>query len=494
MAFEDAYGEVSSTSYVAGYYDSVNDVYARVLQQLLPDGIIWKWADESDAYSLLRAIGYSFCRVAERAQDLLKEFHPDTMFEMLEDWERVLDLPGDNPTPPTTLAARRGAVHAKLLGYGDPTVSFFEAIAAAQGYTDAYVNRHFLSSFVPGSVAGDPVASKWQYAWEMVTPRGGDDALLQWSLDNVARAHGVMLMFWLLNPEQQSFDTPGSNTFNDVEYNGVDLWCAVGTNGSIQTSPDCVTWTKQTAGGGYTGNFYEVAYDTVNGLWCAVGSSGGIQTSPDGITWTKQTAAGGYGGLFYGVGHNQIGLWVAVGSNGEIQTSPDGTTWTARTAGGGYTAYWHGVAYGNGLWVIAGGDSAPPYYGKFNTSSDGITWSDTAPIGSPAEFKDVEYNGTNQFLAVGSDTALQTSADGIKWRARAAPDDMNPAIDLLDVVYAGNRWIVVGQSGELIESWYGEDWKRQVLTKTDLYGIGYGDGICCLVGGTAGDQIYTAEA
>lgn len=492
MAFEDVYADVSSTSYVAGYYDEVNDEYADVLHDLLPTGQAWNYADGSEEHSLLRALGYPLKRVVLRGLDLLREFHPDTMFELLSDWERVLGLPGDNPSPPSTVASRRLAVHARLLGYGDPNIEFFETMASELGYTDAYVNQHFLSSFVPGSVAGDPCASKWQYVWEMVTPRGDDDILLQWSLENVAPEHAKLVMFWLLNPEQQAFDSPGAYDFRDVVYNGSDLWCAVGNNGSIQTSPDGETWTKQTAAGGYIGDFYAVAYDTANSLWCIVGETGEIQTSPDGSTWTHRAAGGAYVSTFRSVAHDQSGLWVAVGDNCMAQTSPDGITWTVHyPVCGGMPINWHGVAYGLGKWVICGYYTGGANDGRIQTSSDGITWTIESPVGTPDKFYDIKFNGNNQFIVVGANSQLQTSPDGSKWRRRESPSAAS--LDFLKTDYAGDRWIVVGESGELIESWYGEDWKRQVLTKTDFYGIGYGDGICCLVGGTADDQVYTAE-
>jgi photosystem II stability/assembly factor-like uncharacterized protein len=297
-------------------------------------------------------------------------------------------------------------------------------------------------------------------------------------------------MFWLLNPELQSFDTPGSSAFNAVKYNGSDLWVAVGEDGSIQTSSDGETWVKRTAAGGYTGEFHDVAYNGSD-LWCIVGENGEIQTSPDGITWTHRTAAAGTP-LFRAVEHDQSGLWCAVGDSNMAQTSPDGITWTVHwPVAAGTPIHWQGVAYGLSGWIICGYYGASPYDGRIQTSPDGVTWTVRTPVGTPDRFYDISFDGSGQFLIVGENGQLQTSANGVDWRRREAPS--GSTIDLLDVVYAGNRWIVIGDSGELIESWYGEDWKRQVLTKTDVYGIGYGDGVCCLVGGTAGDQVYTAE-
>jgi uncharacterized protein YmfQ (DUF2313 family) len=493
VAFEDVYAEVLSTSHVKGTYDESNDSYLLVLKALLPLGPAWIFEAGSEMLNLLEGMSYSFLRVANRAKDLLEEFDPRTTFELLPDWERVLGLPGTNPTPPTTLAARRAAVHSKLLGNGDPTPEFFEDIAVAQGYTAAHVNQNYLGPFVPGSVAGDPVASGWQFVWEMVTSRGDDDVLLQWMLESLTPEHTKLMMFWLINLAQQSFDS-STVAFRGIKYNGADLWCAVGSVGSIQTSPNGEDWTKQTAAGAYTGNFFDVSYDTVNSLWCAVGTGGEIQTSVDGETWIQQTAAGAFAGVFYGIEHDQSGLWTAVGASGEIQTSVDGAMWIQRTAMGGYTATWYGVAYNAnaGRWVAAGTDTGSPFEGKLNVSTDGETWVDQAPIGTPDGFREVRYDGSGQLIVVGSDTAVQTSANGLDWRARAVHADILPSNDLVAVTYAGNRWVIIGQSGECLETWLGADMKRHVLGFTSPYAIGYGDGKVILVGASGG--VYTSEA
>jgi len=88
-----------------------------------------------------------------------------------------------------------------------------------------------------------------------------------------------------------------------------------------------------------------------DGLYVAVGSSGTLTTSPDGITWTTRTSGFGSTQIF-GVTHGD-GLYVAVGSSGVLTTSPDGITWTSRTSGFGTTSIL-GVTYGDGLYVAVG--------------------------------------------------------------------------------------------------------------------------------------------
>jgi hypothetical protein len=56
-----------------------------------------------------------------------------------------------------------------------------------------------------------------------------------------------------------------------------------------------------------------------NGLFVAVGEDGAILTSPDGVSWTRQTL--GTGNLLYDVTYGN-GTFVAVGDWGTILTSP----------------------------------------------------------------------------------------------------------------------------------------------------------------------------
>ena len=100
----------------------------------------------------------------------------------------------------------------------------------------------------------------------------------------------------------------------------------------------------------------------------ALGSIGTILTSPNGVTWT--TRASGTKDSLYGVTYGNF-TFVAVGypkgSDGTtILTSPDGMTWTERTIGTSTKLF--EVTYGNSTFVAVG-------YGEtVLTSSDGVTW------------------------------------------------------------------------------------------------------------------------
>lgn len=89
-------------------------------------------------------------------------------------------------------------------------------------------------------------------------------------------------------------------------------------------------------------------------LWVAVGSNGTITTSPDGINWTPR--ASGVAGTVSGISHSK-GQWVAVAIDqpefGSVfLTSPDGIAWTKRIPGEKFGLF--AIGYGNGRWVAVG--------------------------------------------------------------------------------------------------------------------------------------------
>ncbi|MGE4528145.1 MAG: putative phage tail protein, partial [Rhodospirillaceae bacterium] len=64
----------------------------------------------------------------------LDELDPRTTLELLPDWERVCDLPDTGAALGETIAARRGAVQARLTATGGQNAPYFIALAAALGF------------------------------------------------------------------------------------------------------------------------------------------------------------------------------------------------------------------------------------------------------------------------------------------------------------------------------------------------------------------------
>ena len=210
-----------------------------------------------------------------------------------------------------------------------------------------------------------------------------------------------------------------------VGYNGTDLYVAVGSGGTILTSPDGQTWTARVSA--LNDNFDKVAY--LNGNWIVMGGSGtgeNLLTSPDGITWTARTA----GTAIYNYAAYGAGVYVVVGASGAVYSSPDLVTWTSRSAGANT---FNDVIFANGVFVAVG-DSNSVY-----SSSDGITWTLRTATGS---FSRIIYaNGL--FVVVGGAGAIFTSPDGITWTSRTS----NTSRSLFDIVWNGSLFVAVGGGG-----------------------------------------------
>jgi hypothetical protein len=86
-----------------------------------------------------------------------------------------------------------------------------------------------------------------------------------------------------------------------------------------------------------------------------------------------------------------------VGKNGTILTSTDGTAWTQQTSG--TTNELKGIAYGDGWYVVVGGDIRYDSSPVALYSTDGAKWTSvtTGFIGRP--FVAVDY-GNGAFLAM----------------------------------------------------------------------------------------------
>jgi uncharacterized protein YmfQ (DUF2313 family) len=454
MAFEDVYASVYSTSYSIGYYDSVNNLYADMLQSLLPNGPAWTFETSSEMYALLRALSYSYLRSYYRAQDLLEEYDPRNTFDLLSDWERILNLPGTNPTPATSLVDRRAAVHAKLLGYGDPTPAFFEQLAAGLGF---YV--HILTTpydpFVAGSFTGLPlIADEWAYVWEVyawpVEETTTNTALLEWTIESLCPDHTLVLFRYYLQTDPVA---GGSANLNAVAYDEVNTqWCAVGAitgaNVYILTSPNALTWTSRSIAS--TAALNSIAHNGVD-LWVAVGEDSAgdsfIVTSPDAQTWTERAPTVARAIDLKSVCYGN-GLWVAVGNkiggDGYILTSTDGTTWTEQVNPLDENLY--AVCYGNGMFVAVGDqDHGGALYGYIITSTNGIAWTRRANPKNVPLYAIAYKEDLGLYCAVGendgTDAYIVTSPDGINWTEQANPITTSA---LSAITAANDRFVVVG--------------------------------------------------
>lgn len=316
----------------------------------------------------------------------------------------------------------------------------------------------------------------------------------------------------------------GTNTFTNVIYAN-SLFVAVGFSGALYTSSDGITWTSRSAG---SSTFVDVIY--ANSLFVAVGASGACYTSPDGITWTSRSAGSNQ--------FNQViyanSLFVAVGNTNTIYTSSDGVTWTSRTSGFvSSTATISAVTWnGTNYIAICGGSGTP---GRWAISSDGITWianvdvsaslfrsvavvngktiafganscvilagatraevlqggtwAYTVSAQSATNPRTIAYNGSNQYVAAGSNGIMLTSSDGQAWTAY----NTGVTTNFDKVQYLNGNYIAMGGAGSatnLLTSPDGTTWTARTAGTAVYNAAAFGASTYVVVG--AGGAVFSS--
>lgn len=214
---------------------------------------------------------------------------------------------------------------------------------------------------------------------------------------------------------------------------------AVGDNGSVFTSPECIHWISRETGTdtdlidvGWTGSELVIA-----------GRNGVILTSDDGVTWTPVDS---------GVDSTLIKVvqagttTVIVGADGTILTSTNGSDWAQRDSGLG-----DGDTLIGGVWngeqiTVVGKD------GIVITSPNGVTW-ERQDSGTQEQLNVIGWNGV-EYLAGGQQGGLYVSPDGRAWQ-KLAYTVPSPNTGL---VWTGTHWVISTNGGEILRSPDGVTW------------------------------------
>ena len=177
------------------------DQYLSQLQALLPPGAACTRDPAANLTRLLAALSEEFARVDTRAEALLAEADPFSTSELLEDWERVFDLPDTCLYAiPQTVAQRRMSLVSKMASVDDLTKQFFIDLAASIGYTVT----------IDENIDGSPFKWRVNSAGVSITPfrvgasRVGDplrewgDELLECTVRSYQPAHTEVLFAYLV--------------------------------------------------------------------------------------------------------------------------------------------------------------------------------------------------------------------------------------------------------------------------------------------------------
>src|SRR5437773_2089461 len=232
-----------------------------------------------------------------------------------------------------------------------------------------------------------------------------------------------------------------------VTFSG-SVFIALGTDGSILTSPDGNTWTAATSvpSGGPAGpRMNSIAFGLISGapIYVAVGDGGNIFTSTDNrVTWTP--AASNTPNHLYNVSSPNSNF-VVTGANGTLLTSADASIWILQNSNTpnalrGAT-YGTGSAPGASAQYVVVGDS-----GTIVTSTNLTDWNPVTPPLSQ-HLRAIRF-GT-RFVAVGQGGAAVYSDDAVNWPLSSVPGfpQGSPAPDLASIIFTPAMYLAVGASG-----------------------------------------------
>ena len=226
--------------------------YRATLAGLLPRGLAWSRAEESNLQRLLQAYAVELATVDERVAKLREEGDPRTALELLPEWEKLLGLPSPCTGPIEDLASRRHAVEAKLTREASASLEFLEEFAGRLGYlvdvvefrsarmgsagAGSALSNVQVGARMGSSGAGDRLenATGWAHTWAVRSNGGtttyarmgssgaGDrlrligNALLECSLREINPAHATLLFFYFLAidpaPAALELDAPAPST------------------------------------------------------------------------------------------------------------------------------------------------------------------------------------------------------------------------------------------------------------------------------------------
>ena len=149
--------------------------YKKLLRKLFPQG--WAWAskgvDSTDLKKLIDSLAIEPCRVEDAANDFINDVYPDTTVDLLEDWERVLNLPDEcDLTENPTISERQTRVTQVLTTRGGQNAEFFITLAGQFGFDVDLIDIQDYIPFRAGEArAGDSLTNgDWIYTFTVSAP------------------------------------------------------------------------------------------------------------------------------------------------------------------------------------------------------------------------------------------------------------------------------------------------------------------------------------
>jgi len=147
------------------------DDYAHQLKHLHPRGKLWDslLRDESLYSRFLKGIVTEFTRIDERTQVLINEADPRRAVELLPEWEKVADIPGDCGLLGETIAERQLVLTAKITEQSSDNNQELIDVAELHGFAPAAITE-YESHSVDSTVDVPIYAEDWRFAIKLSVP------------------------------------------------------------------------------------------------------------------------------------------------------------------------------------------------------------------------------------------------------------------------------------------------------------------------------------
>lgn len=148
------------------------------------------------------------------------------------------------------------------------------------------------------------------------------------------------------------------------------------------------------------------------------------------------------------------------GRNGSVAVSKEGfllfrpsnqTDWISPSLP--RTLFFRSVAFGNNVYVAAGGSYMQPGF-SLAITTDGRHWRFPQLPGAGVLHAIAFHEG--RFIAVGDAGIILTSTDGRRWQKTIAPTTE----DLMGIAATGQTWVAVGRDGSITTCVGGSSWSR----------------------------------
>lgn len=214
----------------------------------------------------------------------------------------------------------------------------------------------------------------------------------------------------------------------------------------------------------------------ITAVSAGVGITGGGTSGAVTVTNEMATTIDAKGDLVVGSGADAF-VRVPVGSNNQVLTADSATTSGVKWA----TADALPSQTGNsGKYLTTNGTTA-----SWGTVNQPLTWTQRRNPTTSAGFAVIEYNGSNLYVAAGSNGILATSPDGITWTDRTSGFGSDK---IYSVRYGNGLWVAVGTNGKITTSTDGVTWTARTsnMGTNIIYDVIYANSTWVAVGDGGG--------